>query len=165
VIPFLTLSQPSPPSPYASPRQYPISLTAPSPNEALIKEMMAAINPVLVSLSLKFGAGLKGLKVDLLSGVADLNGQISSHNAKVAVALQARIRGTPKQFQPTPSNQWEAQSISRSPQPQITRPLHLFATNSLPPRPTTHQPSPPLIIPPPSLKLANCKSLRNKCLR
>jgi hypothetical protein len=127
VIPFLTLSRPSPPSIYASPRQYPITLAIPSPNEALIKEIMAAINTILIPLSIKFEAGLRELKVDLLSEISDLKDQISSHDAKIA-ALQARIRGTPKQFQPTPSNQWEAQSISQSPQPQITRPLHLSAT-------------------------------------
>jgi hypothetical protein len=55
--------------------------------------MMVAINPVLMSLPLKFEAGLKELKVDL-SEIADLKDQILSHDAKIA-ALQARIRGTP----------------------------------------------------------------------
>jgi hypothetical protein len=55
---------------------------------------MAAINPVLMTLCLKFEAGLKELKANL-SEIADLKDQISTHDAKIA-ALQARIRSVPK---------------------------------------------------------------------
>jgi hypothetical protein len=45
---------PPPPPPDALATQYLVPSASPSPNDALIREIMAAINPVLMTLSLKF---------------------------------------------------------------------------------------------------------------
>jgi hypothetical protein len=55
-----------------------------SPNQTLIEEMLAARQPALDAISLKFELGLKTLKADLLEEMANLKDKISNQDSKIA---------------------------------------------------------------------------------
>jgi hypothetical protein len=65
-----------------------------SPNQTLIEEMLAARQPALDAISLKFELGLKTLKAGLLEEMANLKDKISNQDSKIAV-LQACLRSSP----------------------------------------------------------------------
>jgi hypothetical protein len=90
-IPSAELLTPlNPSSPYFAPSQtcssstqvpatqYPNILPQTSPNQSLIQEMLAALQPALDAVALKFELGLKELKADLLGEIVILRDHITA---------------------------------------------------------------------------------------
>jgi hypothetical protein len=113
------------PSPQFVPAtQYPSVVLPSSPNQTLIQEMLAALQPALDAISLKLELGLKTLKADLLEEMANLKDEISNQDSKIA-ALQARLQSSP-----TPAVN-----------PPAPLDIALPEASSLPPRPVAfHKP-------------------------
>jgi hypothetical protein len=144
-IPSAELLTPlNPSSPYFAPSQacssstqvpatqYPNILPQTSPNQSLIQEMLAALQPALDAVALKFELGLKELKAGLLGEIVISRDHITAQDTKIA-SLQARLRAPPKIMENNVIP-WDIPSRQNLPPPPGLR-VHLKAPGNIPPLP------------------------------
>jgi hypothetical protein len=113
------------------PNTLPKHITQNLSNQSLIQERLAALQPALDAVALKFELGLKELKADL-GEIVTLRDHITAQDTKIA-SLQARLRALPKIIDNNVIP-WDIPSPQNLPPPPGLR-VHLKASGNIPPLP------------------------------
>jgi hypothetical protein len=92
--PYFAPSQPCPSPTHVPATQYPNSLSQTPSNHSLIQEMLAALQPALDAVALKFKLGLKELKASL-GEIVILRDHITAQDTQIP-SLQTRLRSPPR---------------------------------------------------------------------